>query len=98
MAASNAPEYEMEFSPRDWVEIAALSFEPFDISEQGQPLTRGQWLAVAKMCYGKAHLCDAGYYGEEDSDEGFYPKAWSDQLRFIADRITKVFQPGDGKL
>ena len=99
---SHQQTYAIEFDERDWDEIVELGFEPFEI-EHEQELTRKQWLAVAHMALGKVCLIDQGRYGMvdeegEEVDDGVDLKEWADQLRYIADEILELFQPGDGKL
>lgn len=87
--------YRLDFSVDDWEEIQSLGFEPFEI-EPFESLTRGQWMAVAHMCIGKAELIDNGRCDMGDEREGDNQE-WADQLRGIADTILQFFQPGDGK-
>lgn len=88
-------EYKLEFDEKDWDEIWSFSFEPFEFQRE-DVLTRGQWLAIAQMCLGKAELIENGRYDMGDEHDGDNDE-WADQLRSIADTILMFFQPGDGK-
>lgn len=87
--------YELEFGEKDWEEIQNLGFEPFEIVPE-EAMTRGQWMAIAHMCLGKAELIENGRYDMGDEHDGDNDE-WADQLRSIADTILMFFQPGDGK-
>ena len=89
-------EHSIDFTPMQWEEICSLAFELFDIDE-GEALTRGQWLAVAQMTLGKSVMLAEGRYdmGDEDDTDN---EQWADELREIADTILAKFKPGDGNL
>ena len=89
-------EHHIEFTPTQWEEIQSLSFEPFDICE-GEAMTRGQWLAVARMALGKSMMLAEGYYDVGDGDDDDNGR-WVEELREIADTILAKFRPGDGNL
>ena len=88
--------YELNFSDRDWEELVSLTFEPFEFGYD-EPLTRGQWLALAHMALGKAQLIDDGQYDIGDGHDSENPE-WAAHLRSIAHRILDEFQPADGKI
>lgn len=95
-ALAHRTEYELDFTDDEWEEIQSLGFEPFEIDYQ-DPMTRGQWMAIAHMSIGKATLIEDGRYDMGDEEEGDNEE-WADQLRGIADTILEFFKPGDGKL
>ena len=87
-------EHRIDFTPRQWEEICSFSFEPFDIGA-GEALTRGQWMAVARMALGKSVMLAEGRYDDEDDKDN---EQWANELREIADTILAKFKPGDGNL
>ena len=89
--------YAIEFSDDDWEEIQSLSFEPFEF-DVGDELTRGQWMAIAHMCIGKAVQIKKGRYDMDDGQNTRLKREWTRHLNEIADTILEEFQPGDGKL
>jgi hypothetical protein len=89
--------YKLEFTEEQWQELISLSFEPFEFGE-GDELTRGQWMALAHMCVGKAERVKRGDYGPANDVEPFDPEQWAEDLESIANTILNEFQPGDGKI
>ncbi len=90
-------EYSLEFTDAQWEELVSLTFEPFEFF-QGDSLTRGQWMALAEMCLGKAQRIEEGNYHIDDDDDGCDFVKWAEDLRVIASEIFAFFQPADGKL
>ena len=80
--------YLLTFSSEDWSELYRLTFEPFEF-EDGEPLTHGQWMALATMALGEAQLLDEDYFdgirGRKDKDR--LPRTRAARLRCIARRI-----------
>lgn len=87
--------YYIDFSPEQWEELIAMSFEPFEF-EQHEELTQGQWLALAEMALGKAHRIWMGAYDFPGEDNADFRGEWEDQLREIAAIILEKFEPGNG--
>ncbi len=89
--------YGIYLTKHEWEEVWALSFEPFEY-EEGECLTRGQWMAICDMLFGKAHRMDLGDYDWNEAEDGVDTEKWATELRQIAEKIRANFRPGDGRI
>ena len=88
-----ASKFKMEFTDEQWEEISSMGFDSFE-PVPGEPLSRGQWIAIAHMALGKAQRIEEGHYGGGEEDD----PDWAGELRGIASKIMDEFKPGDGKI
>ena len=92
--------YSIEFSESQQQEIISLGFEPFE-PDPAEPMTRGQWMAIAHMALGKACRIGQGDYGLDLDDPDITEvtdELWIGELNEIAEKILEKFQPGDGQI
>ena len=90
-------QYKIEFTDVQWEEIASMAFDGFE-PVPGEPLSRGQWIAIAHMALGKAQRIEEGHYGDGAEGEDDDDEHWADELREIASQILNEFKPGNGKI
>lgn len=89
--------YALKLTDDEWIEVEALSFEPFEVSP-GDQLTRLQWIAIGEMCLGKAVRIERGDYDPMNDEDPYSAAKWAHDLRGIAKKIFNKFRPGDGKM